>query len=475
MENTDRVELSEQAESALLAAYVAARELASITDESWGEAVSGLNLSDVEKSSIESFTKRTKTLRDELNRILIIEEPEYDMRTGGLGGMPPVAQAKTASGYGLPTYIKNRYEAENGYANPSPLNYFYGDQNSVYGDMKSPSARKFISLSEDGEDFTLSAWVSMLRHALHKLAPELDGSNFGVKLSRLLAGVDSFEVMAPDDLLAMELKKNDDGATNGTSAPGEMSTAGQNVVITPDLNAGGKLVPAQGGKVGGPFERKKYKKDVLKDLTDKDLGARDEELHVIFEDNFAANEDTEKAGLKRVSILNAHQSVVDEHARRKIEHEKSDALSKETKSKTKKFLGCEIQILKADTNAEEDERFVLGVVLEPNDGADEAPLDPDAQKDIYSAEDIRQTAHMFMADFQQIGLMHEQLISRGVRILESYIAPVAFEMDGQNVRKGSWLLALRILSDEVWEDIKLGKLTGFSIGGDAVRSKLAKS
>ena len=56
-----------------------------------------------------------------------------------------------------------------------------------------------------------------------------------------------------------------------------------------------------------------------------------------------------------------------------------------------------------------------------------------------------------------------------VKVLESYLAPTDFTIGELAVRKGTWLLAVRVLSDELWERVKTGDLTGFSIGGSARR------
>ena len=108
-----------------------------------------------------------------------------------------------------------------------------------------------------------------------------------------------------------------------------------------------------------------------------------------------------------------------------------------------------------------DERFVLGIVLEPEV--------VDAQGDIYSPDEIRQAGHRFMEEFGGIGLMHRLAVNEQVKVLESYVAPVDFEIAGVPVKKGTWLLGVRVLSDELWEQVKEGKLTGFSIGGSARR------
>jgi len=106
-----------------------------------------------------------------------------------------------------------------------------------------------------------------------------------------------------------------------------------------------------------------------------------------------------------------------------------------------------------------DERYVLGIVLEPET--------VDAQGDIYSADEIRQAAHRFMEEFGGLGLMHQLRVNDQVKVLESYLAPVEFSLGEVAVKKGTWLLAVRILSDALWEQVKSGQLTGFSIGGSA--------
>jgi site-specific DNA-adenine methylase len=120
------------------------------------------------------------------------------------------------------------------------------------------------------------------------------------------------------------------------------------------------------------------------------------------------------------------------------------------------ILDKRIPLLKTD-----EERYVLGVVLEPET--------VDAQNDIYSVAEVREAAHRFMQEYQNVGLMHRDLVNGKVKILESYLAPAAFAMSGTQVRKGTWLLAVRVLDDGLWAQIKNGELTGLSIGGSAAR------
>jgi site-specific DNA-adenine methylase len=108
----------------------------------------------------------------------------------------------------------------------------------------------------------------------------------------------------------------------------------------------------------------------------------------------------------------------------------------------------------------DEERFVYGIVLEPEV--------VDSQGDVYSEAEVRDAAHKFIAEFQNIGIQHSKL-AKQVDILESFLAPTAFKEGSRSIKKGTWLLAVRVKDDRVWRDIKAGKFTGFSIGGNAIR------
>jgi hypothetical protein len=56
-----------------------------------------------------------------------------------------------------------------------------------------------------------------------------------------------------------------------------------------------------------------------------------------------------------------------------------------------------------------------------------------------------------------------------VKVVENYLAPVDMVVGEAKVLKGSWLLGLRVLDDELWAAAKDGKLGAFSIGGSARR------
>jgi hypothetical protein len=113
----------------------------------------------------------------------------------------------------------------------------------------------------------------------------------------------------------------------------------------------------------------------------------------------------------------------------------------------------------------EEERYVLGVVLEPLTEAN-----PDAQGDIYDAATVKKAAHSYMEHFQNVGLQHKEMVSDRVKLVESYIAPCQMNVAGTVVKAGSWVMAVRVDDDDLWGQVKSGAITGFSIGGWATRT-----
>lgn len=124
----------------------------------------------------------------------------------------------------------------------------------------------------------------------------------------------------------------------------------------------------------------------------------------------------------------------------------------------------EVQLKSID----EEKRILLGLVLEPNkliyrnQGGEEFNV-------VFKEETIVQLAHNFIKE----GYQHNSSIEHsgkvdGVTFVESWIVAdskkdksVTF---GLNYPKGSWLVMMKVDSDEVWNDyVKNGKVRGFSI------------
>lgn len=105
------------------------------------------------------------------------------------------------------------------------------------------------------------------------------------------------------------------------------------------------------------------------------------------------------------------------------------------------------------------QRIVFGEVLVPDT--------VDAQGHIYSELEVEKAAHYWMKEFQQLGEMHTKMLAdKQSTVLESYVAPVDFEVDGGTlVKKGTWLLKLYVDNDDLWDKVSSGEYTGFSIQG----------
>lgn len=104
----------------------------------------------------------------------------------------------------------------------------------------------------------------------------------------------------------------------------------------------------------------------------------------------------------------------------------------------------------------EDKRIVYGIVMEPET--------VDAHGDIVGMDEIEKAAHNYMMKSQTIGIQHSQ-VAKSIFPIESYIAPS--DMDG--IKKGSWVMAVKVNDEKIWKSIKDGEITGFSIGGYGLR------
>jgi uracil-DNA glycosylase family 4 len=106
---------------------------------------------------------------------------------------------------------------------------------------------------------------------------------------------------------------------------------------------------------------------------------------------------------------------------------------------------------------EDEKRCVTGVVMEPGEF--------DAHGDVTSADEIENAAYVYMLNSQVVGQQHSE--PAPAKIVESYIAPVDMEIGGGFVKQGSWVMTVKVDDDDLWDAVKAGDYTGFSIGGFA--------
>jgi hypothetical protein len=106
---------------------------------------------------------------------------------------------------------------------------------------------------------------------------------------------------------------------------------------------------------------------------------------------------------------------------------------------------------------EGEQKLVYGIVYEP--------MVEDAHGDFMVAADIEKAAHQFLVDARNVDLQHNFQAGFG-EVVESYVAPVDMEVGGQLITKGTWVLVTKA-TDEVWNAIKSGDITGYSLAGMA--------
>jgi hypothetical protein len=111
---------------------------------------------------------------------------------------------------------------------------------------------------------------------------------------------------------------------------------------------------------------------------------------------------------------------------------------------------------------DEEQRLVYGVVLVPDV--------EDLQGDIISKEEIQQAAHEYQVKSRLIKAQHRA--PTDAEVVESYIAPVDIPIGNGIAPAGSWIMVTRVNSTAMWEAIKKGDITGYSIGGVGEREEI---
>lgn len=128
-----------------------------------------------------------------------------------------------------------------------------------------------------------------------------------------------------------------------------------------------------------------------------------------------------------------------------------------------KYLGKKEMVLK---KVDSEEMTITAVVLEPNPLED--GVTNDLHNDYYTAEEVAKACASFNEHCKQPNLEHEVNVSKEVcEIVESFILPVAAMIGDQPVKKGSWIQVWKINDNDLWQAVKDGDFTGFSIGCQA--------
>ena len=112
------------------------------------------------------------------------------------------------------------------------------------------------------------------------------------------------------------------------------------------------------------------------------------------------------------------------------------------------------KILKSDT----ENHYVTGIVYEP--------MTEDAHNNYMTEEEIAKAAYGFAKNGNKIDLQHNFESLEGASVVESWIAKSDTVIEGNEIKKGAWLMTVELPGDsEAWDSVQKGELTGFSMGG----------
>lgn len=157
-----------------------------------------------------------------------------------------------------------------------------------------------------------------------------------------------------------------------------------------------------------------------------------------------------------------HGSEEEKTKVRSAVHRKYPSLGERAEKIEKMFEGGRtIPIAKAN----KAKQIVYCVVL--------APDELDAQDDWMTEEDIEDAAHSYLLNSRVIGSNHEQPIDASP--VESYVAPQDLHWeDGlygpQMVKKGSWIIGIKVHDPKEWSKVEDGEYQGVSVGGEGRRT-----
>ena len=111
------------------------------------------------------------------------------------------------------------------------------------------------------------------------------------------------------------------------------------------------------------------------------------------------------------------------------------------------------RIVKADA----ENHYVTGVVYEP--------MAEDSHGNFMTEAEITKAAYWFAKNGNKVDLQHSFEPLDGASVVESWIAKTDFDIDGETIKKGTWLMTVEVADESVWEGIEKGEIAGFSMGG----------
>lgn len=126
----------------------------------------------------------------------------------------------------------------------------------------------------------------------------------------------------------------------------------------------------------------------------------------------------------------------------------------------------EIELKEVDT----EKKILMGAALVPNKQILRADKDGKGYYIYFSEDTIKKASELFLMRSNQNNatLEHKEKLN-GMSVVESWVIDNP-EMDkskeyGFSLPKGTWMISMKVNNEDIWNDVKAGKVKGFSIEG----------
>jgi hypothetical protein len=127
----------------------------------------------------------------------------------------------------------------------------------------------------------------------------------------------------------------------------------------------------------------------------------------------------------------------------------------------------EVELKEVDT----EKKILMGAALVPDKQIYRVNEKTKEEYYIYfSADTVRQASELFLMNSNQNNATYEHDKKlKGMSVVESWIIEDEKQDKsakyGFSLPKGTWMISMKVNNDEVWKDVKEGKVKGFSIEG----------
>ena len=121
-----------------------------------------------------------------------------------------------------------------------------------------------------------------------------------------------------------------------------------------------------------------------------------------------------------------------------------------------------------EVNAEK--RILMGAALIPNKKIYRVNNKKEEYYIYFSEDTVRQAMELFFKNGNQSNATYEHKDAvKGMTVVESWLIEDEVhdksKKYGFSLPKGTWMISMKVDNDEVWQDVKAGKVKGFSIEG----------